>query len=115
MFSRFSRLSHFAPAVFIAISLHAPCAAAADDELAALLLERGLINRISSVSLAVADRAADLVINAMGFVGVPYKRGGNSVETGFDCSGFVRAMFEQTMGLLLPRKAATARHRTPRA
>ena len=42
----------------------------------------------------------------MGFLGVPYKRGGNSVETGFDCSGFVRAMYEQTVGLLLPRRAA---------
>ncbi|MNV40924.1 Murein DD-endopeptidase MepH precursor [compost metagenome] len=41
----------------------------------------------------------------MGFLGVPYKRGGNSVETGFDCSGFVRAMYEQTVGLLLPRRA----------
>ena len=53
----------------------------------------------------VADRASNLVLNAMGFLGVPYKRGGNSADTGFDCSGFVRAMYEQTVGLLLPRRA----------
>jgi cell wall-associated NlpC family hydrolase len=47
-----------------------------------------------------------LVVNAMGFLGVPYKRGGNSAESGFDCSGFVKAMFEQTAGLVLPRRAA---------
>ena len=41
----------------------------------------------------------------MGFLGVPYRRGGNSADTGFDCSGFVRAMYEQTIGLLLPRRA----------
>ena len=41
----------------------------------------------------------------MGFLGVPYRRGGNSAETGFDCSGFVRAMYEQTVGLILPRRA----------
>lgn len=41
----------------------------------------------------------------MGFMGVPYKRGGNSAESGFDCSGFVRAMYQQTVGLVLPRKA----------
>ncbi len=41
----------------------------------------------------------------MGFLGVPYRRGGESVETGFDCSGFVRAIYEQTLGLVLPRKA----------
>ena len=51
-------------------------------------------------------KASELVLNAMGFLGVPYRRGGNNAETGFDCSGFVRAMYEQTIGLALPRKAA---------
>ena len=48
---------------------------------------------------------SELVLNAMGFLGVPYRRGGNSADTGFDCSGFVRAMYEQTVGLVLPRRA----------
>jgi cell wall-associated NlpC family hydrolase len=46
-----------------------------------------------------------LVVSALGFLGVPYRRGGNSAETGFDCSGFVKAIYEQTAGLLLPRRA----------
>lgn len=54
----------------------------------------------------VADHTTDLVATAMSFLGVPYRRGGSSAETGFDCSGFVRSMFEQTRGLLLPRRAA---------
>ena len=53
----------------------------------------------------VVDRTSDLVVTAMGFLGVPYRRGGTSAETGFDCSGFVRAMYEQSLGLLLPRRA----------
>ncbi|MCW8198484.1 peptidoglycan endopeptidase [Verminephrobacter aporrectodeae subsp. tuberculatae] len=53
----------------------------------------------------VADQAADLVNSTMGFLGVPYKFGGSSAATGFDCSGFVRAVYEQTVGLLLPRRA----------
>ena len=53
----------------------------------------------------VVDRTSDLVVTAMGFLGVPYRRGGTSAETGFDCSGFVRAMYEKTAGLLLPRRA----------
>lgn len=40
------------------------------------------------------------------FLGVPYRRAGESKETGFDCSGFVCAVFEQSVGLLLPRNAS---------
>ena len=54
----------------------------------------------------VVDRTSDLVVTAMGFLGVPYRRGGNSAETGFDCSGFVRNIYQQTLGLLLPRQAS---------
>ncbi len=70
-----------------------------------LLAEKGLLTQIDQVRQRVTNRASELVVNAMGFLGVPYRRGGNSVETGFDCSGFVRAMYEQSVGLLLPRRA----------
>ena len=75
------------------------------DEMESFLAERGLLTQIDQVRQAMSQRASDLVVNAMGFLGVPYKRGGVSAETGFDCSGFVKAMFEQTVGLVLPRKA----------
>lgn len=75
------------------------------DALEGMLAERGLIHQISQAGQAASDTASDLVIRAMGFLGVPYRRGGNSLETGFDCSGFVRAMVDQTIGLLLPRTA----------
>jgi cell wall-associated NlpC family hydrolase len=82
------------------------------DEFDRFIADKGLMTRLEDVTHkvadkahTVADRASNLVVNAMGFLGVPYKRGGNSAETGFDCSGFVRAMYEQTVGLLLPRRA----------
>ncbi len=75
-------------------------------------MDKGLMSQLKDMQHTVADRAhtvadkaSDLVGNAMGFLGVRYKRGGNSAETGFDCSGFVRAIYEQTVGLLLPRRA----------
>lgn len=75
---------------------------AADDPLSGFLTQRGLIERLDDVR----EKASQLVVHAMGFLGVPYKRGGDSFETGFDCSGFVRAIYEQSAGLLLPRRAA---------
>ena len=75
------------------------------DEISRLLTGKGLLNQIDQVRQSVTHKASDLVVNAMGFLGVPYKRGGNSADTGFDCSGFVKAMYAQTVGLILPRKA----------
>ncbi|WP_236589817.1 C40 family peptidase [Ramlibacter aurantiacus] len=54
---------------------------------------------------AMREKATGLVGHAMGFLGVPYRRGGESAEGGFDCSGFVRAIYGQTVGLVLPRRA----------
>ncbi len=75
------------------------------DEMDKLLADKGLLNKIEQVRQSVILKASELVVNAMGFLGVPYKRGGNSAETGFDCSGFVRAIYEQSIGLVLPRRA----------
>lgn len=69
------------------------------------MAEKGLLERLEQIRSRMAHKASELVLNAMGFLGVPYRRGGHSVDTGFDCSGFVRAMFEQTIGLVLPRRA----------
>lgn len=75
------------------------------DDMGRFLAEKGLMERVGEVGAKVQARASDLVVHAMGFLGVPYRRGGNSFDTGFDCSGFVKALFEQNMGLALPRKA----------
>ena len=87
-----------------AVSANATPVAAGDD-LDKMLADKGLLSQLEQVRQTVGNKASDLVVNAMGFLGVPYKRGGNSAETGFDCSGFVRAMYEQTIGLVLPRRA----------
>lgn len=75
------------------------------DDMDRLLTDKGLLARMDQVRLSVSVKASELVVTAIGFLGVPYRRGGNTVETGFDCSGFVKAMFEQTVGLILPRRA----------
>jgi cell wall-associated NlpC family hydrolase len=46
-----------------------------------------------------------MVLAAMNFIGVRYRRGGDSADTGFDCSGFTRHVFAMSLGLVLPRRA----------
>jgi cell wall-associated NlpC family hydrolase len=75
------------------------------DDMDKLMADKGFLTQIDQVRQSVTLKASELVVNAMGFLGVPYKRGGNNAETGFDCSGFVRAIYQQSVGLLLPRRA----------
>ncbi len=108
----------------LAVALSAtfgPAVAAPDDPIdpvTKLLADRGLVgaaapapgieapaNAQSGLMQRVQDHASDMVVSAMNFIGVPYRRGGNSVETGFDCSGFTRKVFEMSLGLVLPRRA----------
>ncbi|MFC5520120.1 C40 family peptidase [Polaromonas jejuensis] len=91
-------------AALLAASAHA-APGTSDEDMDKLLADKGLLSRIDQVRQSVSHKASELVVNAMGFLGVPYKRGGNNAETGFDCSGFVRAIYEQSVGLLLPRRA----------
>ena len=92
-----------------------------EDDLDRLIKERGLVTQMTdqltqqisnqlggplqSARNALGGKASELVMQAMGLLGVPYKRGGTSEEKGFDCSGFVRYMYEKSVGLVLPRRA----------
>ena len=91
--------------VLVCCAPRAALAVPAEDDMGRFMADKGLLDRLEQVRTRVADKASELVLNAMGFLGVAYRRGGNSAETGFDCSGFVRAMYEQTVGLVLPRRA----------
>ncbi len=86
------------------VSAHAAPSSSTSDDLEIYLSDNGFINKISKVSQNVGNKASDLVLNAMGFLGVPYRRGGSD-DNGFDCSGFVLSMYEQTLGKVLPRSA----------
>jgi cell wall-associated NlpC family hydrolase len=87
-------------------------AAPAADPVARFLIDKGLLSPSAAAlpgeSAFVArlrDRASEMVLTAMNFLGVPYRRGGTNADQGFDCSGFTRHVFESSLGLLLPRRA----------
>jgi cell wall-associated NlpC family hydrolase len=94
----------------LATALNLPAWSSPTEETpAAGLTERGLVSQIGTQLSAVKDKAsgqaAGMVEQAMGLLGVPYRRGGNSENTGFDCSGFVRHLYEKSVGQILPRRA----------
>jgi cell wall-associated NlpC family hydrolase len=98
------RISAILLSFLLASAVHATPVDAPEDT-GPFMMGKVVLSQIDQVRQTVTDKASDLVTNALGFLGVPYRRGGNSAETGFDCSGFVKATYEQTIGLILPRKA----------
>lgn len=89
--------------------LSADAAALQADPVSRFLQEHGLLAQAQGESNKllnqVRDGASDMVLSAMNFLGVRYTRGGNTAESGFDCSGFTRHIFESSVGLILPRRA----------
>ena len=60
--------------------------------------------QVSFVDRATAT-AQDAIDHAMDLIGIRYRRGGSSPESGFDCSGFVNHVFREGLGLILPRSS----------
>jgi cell wall-associated NlpC family hydrolase len=57
-----------------------------------------LLQRTSSSIEATLNGALDLI-------GIRYRRGGSTPESGFDCSGFVGHVFHEGLGVYLPHSA----------
>ncbi|HEY8011170.1 MAG TPA: C40 family peptidase [Rudaea sp.] len=45
----------------------------------------------------------DILFRAIGLVGTPYRWGGNTPQSGFDCSGLIVFVFREVAGIPLPR------------
>lgn len=120
-------LTDRAPRLAWAVGLSlAACAAVASpsDGLDRFLADRGLAAPVAATTppaeldeppslpgQPVRSDASGLVVAALNFLGVPYRRGGTN-EEGFDCSGFTRHLFESSLGVLLPRRAEEQAHST---
>lgn len=111
-------LAHRALALACGLAAAAASATPEADPIGRWLDERGLIDAAAPAAPALhpvgplqrlrergADWTADLVLTALHFTGVDYRRGGDSAEQGFDCSGFTRHVFESALGLALPRRS----------
>ena len=59
--------------------------------------------RISNIDRTQGSQ--ELMLHSMGLVGTPYRWGGSSIATGFDCSGMIQFVYKNALGVSLPRTA----------
>ena len=86
--------------VFVCVSIPGWCSVTEPQEQAAE--QTTVLTKIQEIT----DRASSLVTKAVDFLGTRYKRGGNNVAQGLDCSGLVRIVFKDALNIDLPRTAA---------
>src|SRR5258706_11210767 len=98
---RRGRLRRCAQALFTAGLLALPplCIAQAASERSLADVAR---ETVKDVAVTAWHSAQDLSAFALGLIGVDYRYGGTSPETGLDCSGLVRYVFQQVTGVTLP-------------
>ncbi|MFM9902424.1 MAG: C40 family peptidase [Polaromonas sp.] len=56
------------------------------------------------------EQASEVTVYAVGLVGTPYRYGGNTPDSGFDCSGLIGHVYKTRTGLSLPRSVAGLQH-----
>ena len=59
--------------------------------------------RISNIDRTQGSQ--ELMLHSMGLVGTPYRWGGSSTATGFDCSGMIQFVYKNALDVNLPRTA----------
>lgn len=64
---------------------------------------RASTQNYSPVRPANPAAASSVLMRALGLVGTPYRYGGNTPESGFDCSGLVTYVYRDMLALNLPR------------
>ncbi|MDH2049071.1 C40 family peptidase [Achromobacter marplatensis] len=78
--------------------------ATADDPIGMLVTHKFKRDRQQNHTGTNSDNA--MVSEALNYLGIRYRFGGSSPDTGFDCSGLVAYSAERSLGLKLPRNAA---------
>lgn len=77
------------------------------------------VRQIQAVRISHIDRtqgSQELMLHSLGLIGTPYKWGGSSTATGFDCSGMIQFVYKNALSVKLPRTArdmATASRKIP--
>jgi cell wall-associated NlpC family hydrolase len=99
MFVLTAPLCRAAAVVAVALAVAFPGSASAQSA-----NQQNALARTAQEAATVAwNGAQDVAIYALGLIGVDYRYGGETPESGVDCSGLVRYVFQQVTGVTLPR------------
>ncbi|MBF1291578.1 MAG: C40 family peptidase [Neisseria sicca] len=66
------------------------------------------VRTVQPVRISNIDRtqgSQELMLHSMGLIGTPYRWGGSSTATGFDCSGMIQFVYKNALDVSLPRTA----------
>ena len=95
-----------ATALFVtSVAIASSSVAAQDSAGLSFTFADSAATKMKSAASTAFKSAQDLASSALDLIGIRYKWGGNTPETGLDCSGLVRYVFQQVTGVTLPRTA----------
>ncbi len=80
-----------------------PLDAPASNKAQSPVAPEAVITASSETQTESLSQGMSIVSEASKYMGIPYRWGGTSPLTGFDCSGFVQFIFRHTLNIKLPR------------
>jgi len=93
------RRSHAAATALAAVA----CTAFASTTLAQDAADARIATAVRDAAATALLSARNLTSSALDLIGIRYKWGGTTPESGLDCSGLVQFVFQQVTGVTLPR------------
>ena len=66
-------------------------------------MKKGITTKKGHQGLGNPEAANSVLMRAISLVGTPYRYGGNTPDSGFDCSGLVAYVYREMLDLKLPR------------
>jgi cell wall-associated NlpC family hydrolase len=88
-----------------AVALLAACASSPRHERTYKPSHSALADEPARAPAGEAATANDILFRAMALVGTPYHWGGNTPESGFDCSGLVDYIYRHAADIVLPHNS----------
>ncbi|TVT50541.1 MAG: glycoside hydrolase [Denitromonas halophila] len=90
-------IRHALPVAAILLALTLPGTVYSTENASAALPEP------NSTPVSAGAPISELIVQGLAYLDTPYRFGGNSRDTGIDCSALVQQVFQRALGLDLPR------------